>query len=291
MSFWEKIDSFKEFLLKYKKSLLIIASLSLIVVILILLRNQLSTLFLYWYLKDQFEALGWNENLAAAISLPLALWVMFVIGMIFAGKPETKRKGMILGVVTWAIWCVGMFLIGIGADVNFWPDGTPRTCYADTPLGRRECNCEHKVDLTYGVPCNPITPQTATDDQISKNADKIGKDNFIPTENTVCFSPKGDVLCYYYEFPDGKIELFYRKGRHPQTNVELKPVTEEVMISILKKIAEDKRMNLPPTINAPTQAPLPSAGSAVTDPSGYQPPNMHGLQDLADELDSLHKKK
>jgi hypothetical protein len=267
---------------KQKKKILILVLLSLMLlitlIILILLRHQITLIFLYPYLRDKFTNLGINVWIAKLIALPLAVWVIFIVYLLFSSKNKRRKSGYILGGVTWCIWCISMFFIT--GDYYFDPQTSEAVkCFANTPYGYRERSCNEKYDPTFGTKVIKVNKNIALSQWVKEHG-PILVEKVNPNKQMAFFTPYGEPLYWYYEKPNGQIDIFDHPGRHPQYNTQLNPVTAEVVVRIFKQIDEQEE----------SQKVIFHKSDGTVETGDNQGSNLKHLKKLSDSLKSLHKK-
>ncbi|UCH97549.1 MAG: hypothetical protein JSV88_12055, partial [Candidatus Aminicenantes bacterium] len=112
--------------------------------------------------------------------------------------------------------------------------------YAETPEGIRYFDTDG-YDPKYGIKLKPVTG-----DMIQKYKKQQMKmyprQIFLTTLEGVEFfdSITGNPKIWYYHDTDGSFEFFDGPGFHPTYNAALKPVTTDIIISLKKKIRENR---------------------------------------------------
>ena len=252
-----------------------IISLILLVTLLFIfwLRNEITVIFLYPYLRDKLVELNLNIWLAKMVALPMAVWVLVLTHLLFSRKKEKKQWGYILGAATWVIWCLSMFAATRDHYINT-QTGEGTRCFAKTPTGYRERPCTEKYDPTFGTVVERVDRNIALSEWVKRHGPVL-VDKIEPTKDMVFFTADGRPIYWYYEHPNGKIDLFNRPGSHPQFGVELNPITAEVVVKIFEHLD--------------SQQTTASVVFHNDDGSVDQGPNLNHLKELSDTLKSLQK--
>ncbi|MCX6744632.1 MAG: hypothetical protein NTX82_03870 [Candidatus Parcubacteria bacterium] len=240
------------------------------------LRNEITLIFLYPYLRDKLVGLGLNIWLAKMIALPMGVWVMYISYLLFSRNKEKKQLGYIFGGATWAVWCLCMFFAT--RDYYFDPKTNEGTrCFAKTVEGYRERPCTENFDPTFGTPVQKVDQNIALSEWVKRHG-PVAIDKIEPSKEMTFFTADGRPMYYYYEHPTGQIDIFNRPGSHPQFGVELNPITAEVVAKIFKQIDAQQQV--------PTNIVFHNDDGSVNQEQGV---NLNHLKDLSDSLKSLQR--
>lgn len=219
---------------KFLRSVLLIALACLVIIGMFRLGKVFGFLLVFPWFVSKLENAGVNIWLARAISVPIAVLIVMCISWLFSFSKEKRMRGLIVGTCIYCLWFFVLF--AIQKDYNFNPlTGEPLKHYAATPYGYVEVPAKWKVHPTFGTPVIKGTRELA----ISKAIEKKGLPELSriePTRDSVFFSPDGQPLVWYYQHPDGQIDLFPRPGVHPQLGVQLNPITPAIVAEIFKQI-------------------------------------------------------
>lgn len=139
---------------------------------------------------------------------------------------------------------IGIFFISmyfLSRESYFAHDtGEPSKWYAETPEGIRLFD-SNGYDPKYGIKLKPVTQEI-----IEKHKRHLM--NLYPKRITVTSleaaeffdSISGNPKIWYYQDNQGSLEFFDGPGFHPTYNVELKPVTRGVILSLKEKMRENQ---------------------------------------------------
>jgi len=221
---------------KTAKYLFFIAVLIFLIVGLWRYGSLLGAISIAWWFVGKLENSGVNTWLAYALVIPFVIVLMFVVGWLFSRKRERRIRGIIVGSGVFFLWFIALFLIQ--KDILLFNRiGEPQKMYASTPWGYEEVPKGWSVHQKYGTTAVKMTKEIAMSMKVSKKGlPKLEK--IEPTRDMVFFAPDGQPLVWYYEYPDGRIDLFPRPGAHPQIGVALNPIKPEIAIKIFRLIDE-----------------------------------------------------
>lgn len=217
------------------KGIIVVAS---IVFVVLALLSIFRLHFVFWIYTDIANWLSINLNLDNTVStvvaitltaalvpvIPYFLWY-FVLG----------RHAMEVFIITASVAVVvALLLYKFGQDVYFHPrTGEPIRYYASTPTGV-VFSRSPGYDKKFRTEFKPVIPEIIASLENQKAGitpkklefDIHGDDlNGIEFFSTVDGSPK----VFFYEAPDGSIELFNSAGIHPQYQEPLKAITPEAI--------------------------------------------------------------
>lgn len=262
---------------KLKQRWLLFTLLFFGIAILLYLSYKTAALFYFWmvipWLAAQLTEIGLDIWLARAIVIPIAILFWFVIKMFFSRDPLKKRWAYILTAIIAVLYCLGMYFVQ--RDFAFNPrTGEATKCYAETPWGNEYISCDFKYHPIVQSEVKPVTPDIAI-------ARILGKKKYPEIKrvtykrNMALFGPNGNPLVWYYQWPDGKIELFPGPGHHPEIGVVLTPITPEIALKLLesaKRSDAEKKI----IIHQPENK-----------GAGYQVPDLKGLRELSQTLEEF----
>jgi hypothetical protein len=279
-----KFDRFKDGFWKVATVVVILYVAFLLIVGLYRFGNALTIFLIFGYVTGRIsEVCGFNIWLARCLAIPIVILLAYTLREIFSLKKARRKKGIIIGTVIMFVTFLMMFLVN--KDVLFNTEGEAVKCYAATPSGYEFVSCDRKVHPVFGTTVHPVNNAIASyfyeKEHGSQEVDRV-----YPTKDLAFFDPDGNPLIWYYQRPDGKIELFNRPGVHPQFgNVVLSPITSEIAMQIFKYI-DDGRMDMLMFSNKNTETSGSSDGSSG---SNVKDTNSDELGKLKDLLNSLKK--
>jgi hypothetical protein len=147
---------------------------------------------------------------------------------LFSAKRSHRKLGKIVIVTYAGLFFLAMFFLSRGTYFGHFK-GEAIKYYANTPEGIRFFDSPG-FDPKYGIELKPVTPdmmgkyQKRLQGMIPKRIPVESMDGFE------FFDPiTGEPKVWYYSDDTGIIEFFNGPGYHPTFNVELKPVTLEVI--------------------------------------------------------------
>jgi hypothetical protein len=159
-------------------------------------------------------------------------WALLEVSRInvrlFSAKRSHRKLGKIVIVTYAGLFFLAMFFLSRGTYFGHFK-GEAIKYYANTPEGIRFFDSPG-FDPKYGIELKPVTP-----DMMGKYQKRL--QGMIPTRIPVesmdgfeFFDPiTGEPKVWYYSDDTGIIEFFNGPGYHPTFNIELKPVTLEVI--------------------------------------------------------------
>ncbi|MBM3712585.1 MAG: hypothetical protein FJW56_04005 [Actinobacteria bacterium] len=217
------------------------------VVIILFALAVIITLFNFYLIKGTYDIIF--QYLANNIGLNI--WLIRIIAIIFSllvliyglkwfwkaisPSPLIKsqdRNNALLGLgALFILFCSMMWIFT--QDNNFNKIGEVQKCYAATLDGYEYVDCSYKVHPIYGTEVKPVTPEIV---KIIENKKINEVSRVIPNRNFRFFSPDGRPLIYYYKYPNEKLEFFSQSGKHPQFNVDLRPITSEIVKELFEYI-------------------------------------------------------
>lgn len=210
------------------------------------------------------------------------MFLYFVSPYIFSLNNKKRRSGYLIVGIIFIILFAGAYLAN--KDNAFMPDGSARKCMAWNPMEGKyddDIPCNYKVHPKYGTEVMPVSKEMIA----IKNTMQNGPGQFkriIPHKNLRFFAPDGSPLIWYYQRPDGKLELFGNKGSHPQLQVILSPINGEVAALIIKYL-EERKYNM---IIADGQISNTGYNEQQT---GLSASDVSALQELRDLLSALRR--
>ncbi|MDO8261242.1 MAG: hypothetical protein Q7T50_07185 [Candidatus Magasanikbacteria bacterium] len=246
---------------RYEKFIIIGLIVALVLFGLWVFGDALAILTVYPWLSGKIAQTGLNIWLARALSLIiLSACVFFTFPQIFSLKSKTRKIGYVKLMIFFSLFMVGMYLAE--KDRAFDQQGVAIKCYTINPTGEVEfCACSEKVHPQYGTPVLPVT-KTITEQVYYKNNTPQRIKRVIPTLDMRLFSADGTPLFFFYQYPDGRIELFDKPGHHPNLATPLHPLTPEIAMIINQSLREGRK-DMIVTDN-------PGETSKVTDPPTYK---------------------
>lgn len=240
--------------LKFSRLILGIICIALAVLILLALirfGSVFAFLMIYPWISDALQSsTGMSHWMASLIAFVPAVVGVIGIGMLFSWNRKKRTIGLIMASVAYLVTCG--FMYSIEADRSFDPlTGKANKCFAAGLDGYEEISCEWKFHPETG---NPVITDPAqikniiTAMNVSESEPRV-TNRVRPNKNLRFFSVDGRPLYWYYQFPDGKIDLFDSPGRHPHfgKDIILQPITAEI-VKILLYPQDDwdiERVNLP----------------------------------------------
>lgn len=224
------------------KPVLLIAAivLALLIIIGILVSGKFwGWLILFPYLGNKVqEWLGIGYWESRAISIPIAMIIIFYLPWLFSMKKTRRTRALITIASVGTALCIGMSFAYM--DRNFDPQGKAVKCVTRNVWGQIvETSCGPAYDSISGEPVMPMTPTYARELEIAKGGPPKFK-RAILDDNTRFFSTKGDPLLWYYKYPDGRLEFFLEPGMHPVRNIPLLPVNRKTVSLLFSYIENDR---------------------------------------------------
>lgn len=251
----------------YKKIVLALAIIALCFFAIWLFGDILSFLAVYPWITDKFVQIGLNIWLARAIGIGFYfIMLAFVIPLIFSFKKANRRSGYLKLSAIMIIFMIMMYFAN--RDRNFDKNGENLKCYTRTPYGTiEESSCTDSVHPVYGTKVEKMTKEVAAEMFRSKNTLPEIK-RVTPTANTRLFAPDGTPLVYFYQHPDGKIELFNQPGHHPTLAVNLSPLNPTIA-EMINYHLHNKNYDMIITDGAGIGHNFSQGGSSLQDLSNY----------------------
>lgn len=203
-----------------------------------------------WIAGKIAETTGMNIWLSYILGVPLSFFLIYALTLALSwNNPRKRLLGLIMMAGTIIVACAIMFFV----EKN----------YVFDPVST-------KVKKHYGVTLNgyievplhwEITPwgspiirdrERIKEIALSKLIEKQGlprADQVEIFEKMRIITPDGRPLYWYYQYPDGKIDLFKLPGRHPQIPVMLSPINWKVFSQALKNKSKKIHISSPDSIN------------------------------------------
>jgi len=192
--------------------------------------NILAFLYIFsWVSESLTIKLGLNESLAKIIAFAPAVFLTIGTGYLLTFNRARFQRGLILCSIGYLAICVFMYSVNAGHAYD--PvTGKATKCYAAGFSGYEEISCKWKFHPQTGKPV--ITDQEQIKEivksqAVSENPPQVSQ-KVKATKDIRFFSVDGTPLVWYYQYPDGKIELFSTPGHHPQLNTVLQPINPEI---------------------------------------------------------------
>ncbi|MEK7159556.1 MAG: hypothetical protein AAB766_03610 [Patescibacteria group bacterium] len=174
-------------------------------------------------------SLGLNEWLAKIIAFAPAVFFTVGTGYLLTFNRARFQRGLILCSIGYLAICIFMYSVNAGHAYD--PiSGKATKCYAAGFSGYEEISCEWKFHPQSGKPVISDPEQIKEiirSQAVTKNPPKVGQKVKL-TKDIRFFSVDGTPLVWYYQYPNGKIELFSTPGHHPQLNTVLQPINAEI---------------------------------------------------------------
>jgi hypothetical protein len=166
-----------------------------------------------------------NKHLVNAFVLVTFLAAVFFGNYIFSFSKRKRLVG-ISGIA--ALLVANSLLLWIGTRDKFFDrSGAAIKCYVVTRDGKVSYGEQPGIDQATGRQCRPVTPEMV--ERLEEY--KKGKLPLRIAESDPTFfsSRTGEPIVWYYQSKQKGIELFDLMGFHPETGVELTPITKEVV--------------------------------------------------------------
>jgi hypothetical protein len=200
---------------------------------------------------------GFNINLIKAAVLLALVPFLYAIKLSLSINKRKRQIGVAILLMMAIGYNFGLFFAT--REAYFSARGEPLRYFALTPDGVKYSD-RPGVDRIFGIPFQPVTPDKIHIlRQLEKGAfrpvDPSGRNWFNPIT--------GAAELWYYRYPDGGLEFYDKKGRHPFTNEPLLEVTKELYLEWRAK------QNQRPAV--PSDAPLKSTVQSAPPQS---PPSM-----------------
>jgi hypothetical protein len=192
--------------------------------------NILAFLFIFSWVSEELTLnLGMNEWLAKIIAFAPAVFLTIGTGYLLTFNRARFQRGIIFCSIGYLVVCVFMYSVNAGHAYD--PvTGKATKCYAAGFSGYEEISCEWKFHPQSGKPVISDSEQIKEiirSQAVTANPPKVGQKVKL-TKDIRFFSVDGTPLVWYYQYPDGKIELFSTPGHHPQLNTVLQPINAEI---------------------------------------------------------------
>uniref|UniRef100_A0A7C4R5L0 Uncharacterized protein n=1 Tax=candidate division CPR3 bacterium TaxID=2268181 RepID=A0A7C4R5L0_UNCC3 len=195
------------------------------------------------------------------------LWISYLLSLFFvclffysfrfsfSFKKKVRKKGAIILIGSYIFFVVVAAFVE--RDNAYTTSGKPTKCFASTPSGYEYVPCNWRVHPKFGSEVKPVNQEVVASMWRNKNGD-WHVERISPNKDTRFFSPDGIPLVWFYQKPDGSIDFFGQPGMHPQLpEIELTPVTKEVVIRILEKSSQSE----PTSTNSVSRTVEPNIGS------------------------------
>lgn len=225
-------NQFSYIISKYGKMLILLGLLIIIAIPMIEMMYVFGVMGLIDYVSNKVtNTTGVNQYLAKAIIVALMVPLLVSAKWTFSLSSQKRIKGYSVVAFYTVIFYMAMFVLTKDQWFNFATGESMKYC----AMNPESIHCFDKpgYDPETGQLLVPATPELAA----IKNRYKH------PTQKVV--NPKdyfnsatGDPAVWYYETPDGTIELFDHPGFHPQSGQALKPITREVAAKYEKQEAK-----------------------------------------------------
>lgn len=151
-------------------------------------------------------------------------------------KSYRKFAGIII-IVYISLFFLGMHFLSRDKNFDFY-NKEPLKWYAETPEGIRFFDSDG-YDPVYGIKLKQITQEISEIYKRQQMKMYPKRITFTSLDEVEFFdSISGKPKIWYYRDNEGSFEFFNGSGFHPTYNVELKPVTTEIILSLKKKIEE-----------------------------------------------------
>ncbi|MEI6705752.1 MAG: DUF1566 domain-containing protein [Methylococcales bacterium] len=175
-------------------------------------------------IDDQFSTI-----LAIVLTAVLVPTIPYFIWYFTLGRYKIQVLLITIGIAG----TVAFLLHKFGQDVYFDPrTGDPIRYYASTPNGvifSRGAGYDKKFRIEF----KPVIPEIIASLENQKKGIKPKKIELDIDDETEFFDPiNGSPKIFYYELPDGNIELFSSAGIHPQYGEALRAITQETITKL-----------------------------------------------------------
>ena len=187
-----------------------------------------------WIGEQVVAATGIDARLANFMAIPAAIYMVIAVALMFSFKSFKRHLGFGLFVAGLLIWNLAMFTVSKN-DI-FDPKGASKKCVAKNTNGVYEYeDCGRKVHRLYGTEVVPATKELVALMQFQKNGIPAIQ-RIKPDRNMRFFAQDGSPFVWYYQYQDGRIELFGQPGSHPQLKVVLNPINSQTASLVLDHI-------------------------------------------------------
>lgn len=191
-----------------------------------------------WIGEQVVAVTGINSRLANFMAIPATIYMVIAVALILSFKSFKRNLGFCMFVAGLLVWHLAMF--AATRDDIFDSKGVAQKCLAKNTHGVYEYeDCGRKVHRISGNEVVPATKELVALMQFQKNGISAVQ-RVTPDRNMRFFAPDGSPLVWYYQYQDGKIELFGRPEPHPQLNVVLNPVNAQIVLLVLEYIDKGK---------------------------------------------------
>ena len=151
-------------------------------------------------------------------------------------KSYRKLAGVII-IVYFSLFFLSMHFLSRDKYFDFY-NREPLKWYAETPEGKRFFDSDGH-DPVYGIKLKPVTPEIMEKYKRQQMKMYPKRITFTSLEGVEFFDTiSGKPKTWYYRDNEGSFEFFDGPGFHSTYNVQLKPVTTEIILSLKKKIGE-----------------------------------------------------
>ncbi|MEK7511959.1 MAG: hypothetical protein AAB575_02990 [Patescibacteria group bacterium] len=210
--------------------ILLIALGLLLLIGLIRFGSLLAFLYIFSRISELLTvSLGLNEWLAKIIAFAPAVFFTVGTGYLLTFNRARFQRGLILCSIGYLAICI--FMYSVNARHAYNPiSGKATKCYAAGFSGYEEISCEWKFHPQTRSPVITDPEQikeVVRSLAVTENPPQVGQRVKL-TKNIRFFSVDGTPLVWYYQHPDGKIELFSTSGHHPLLNTILQPINSEI---------------------------------------------------------------
>ena len=224
--------------MNYKKLILGILIIGLAIWLLLGLLRFGSIIAFFWIFEiivnELTLAAGLNKYLAMIIAFVPALALLWSVPLMFSLNKRKRNLGMIMGGACYLLYSILMFSL----ESNHYFDpatGAPTKCYASglTSYDEVPCNTEFHPQTGNPVIKDPAQIKSIIMAKHTAEAQLQPVSRVAPSSDMRFFTPDGKPLYWYYQHPNGEIEIFDTPGKHPQLNVELNSITAEIAAAII----------------------------------------------------------
>jgi hypothetical protein len=191
---------------------------------------------------------GMSQWLAKGIVILLMIPFLWALCEIFKikfrikifGKTMVKSYRKLAGVIIivyFSLFFLSMHFLSKDKYFDFY-NREPLKWYAETPEGMRFFDSDGH-DPVYGIKLKPVTPEIMGKYKRQQMKMYPKRITFTSLEGVEFFDTiSGKPKTWYYRDNEGSFEFFDGPCFHPIYNVQLIPVTTEIIISLKKKIGE-----------------------------------------------------
>ena len=224
--------------MNYKKLILGILIIGLAIWLLLGLLRFGSIIAFFWIFEiivnELTLAAGLNKYLAMIIAFVPALALLWSVPLMFSLNKRKRNLGMIMGGACYLLYSILMFSL----ESNHYFDpatGAPTKCYASglTSYDEVPCNTEFHPQTGNPVIKDPAQIKSIIMAKHTAEAQLQPVSRVAPSSDMRFFTPDGKPLYWYYQHPNGEIEIFDTPGKPPQLNVELNSITAEIAAAII----------------------------------------------------------